>query len=430
MDRVSTPGVMRRALGETGLACLLLLGGAGCTSFRGHGVRSLPQPVPAVTDPQFARSLGALLDAPLVASNRVTSLLNGDQFFPAMLEAIRGARQSITFESYIYQSGRVSDQFTEALAQRARAGVKIRVLLDSIGSRHLKGRDLDALRAAGADVRMFNRFSLLHPGRLNHRDHRKIVVVDGAIGFIGGAGVGDMWEGNADAPNHWRDAFFRVEGPVVAQLQGIFADNWLKVTGQALAGPVFFPQLAPAGDHPAQAFAGDPRAGDDHVRQMYLMAFAGARQSIRLSLAYFVPCDLTLRELVAAAERGVKVEIIMPGRRTDSEGVRPASRAKWGDLLAAGARLYEYRPTMYHCKGLIVDDVWVSVGSANLDNRSLSVNDEANLNVYSAEFAAEQIRFFEADKLRSREVTYEQWKHRSIWKHLSEWLTLPIRPLL
>jgi cardiolipin synthase len=429
MDLSSSPR-MRRALCHAGLALLLLSVATGCTSFRGHGVRTRPEVVPAVTDPQFARSLGGLLGAPVAGGNRVTSLTDGEQFFPAMLEAIRGARQSITLESYIYGSGQVGSAFTEALAAKAQAGVGVRVLLDWIGSRHLQGRDLDALREAGVDVRLFGRFSPLHFGRVNHRDHRKILVVDGALGFIGGAGVGDVWQGGAQKPEPWRDAFFRVEGPVVAQLQAIFAGNWLKVTGQALTGPEHFPELAPAGDVAAHAFAGDPRAGNDRVRLMYLMAFASARRSIRLSMAYFIPCDLTLRELVAACERGVAVEIILPGKHMESPPVRPASRAKWGKLLKAGARIYEYQPSMYHCKGLIVDEAWVSVGSANLDPRSLRSNDEANLNVFSAGFAAEQCRVFEADKARSREVTYEEWKHRSFWKRLNEWMTAPFVPLL
>jgi cardiolipin synthase len=426
---LASPRRPRRALCQAGLV-LLLLAVAGCTSFRGHGVRTRLGAVPPVTDPQFARSLGGLLDAPVVASNRVTSLVNGEQFFPAMLEAIQGARQSITLESYIYWSGVVGSEFTEALTAKVRAGVKVRLLLDWIGSRYLKGRDLDALREAGVDVRLFNRFSPLHLGRLNHRDHRKIMVVDGAIGFIGGAGVGDVWRGDAHTPEPWRDAFYQVEGPAVAQLQAIFAQNWLKVTGQALTGPEYFPELAPAGDVAAQAFAGDARAGSDHVRLMYLMAFSSARRSIRFSMAYFIPCDLTLQELIAARERGVAVEIILPGKDMDSPPVGPASRANWGKLLQAGARIYEYQPSMYHCKGLIVDEAWVSVGSANLDPRSLRLNDEANLNVFSAEFAAEQSQVFEADKTRSREVTYAEWKHRSFWRRLREWMTAPFRPLL
>jgi cardiolipin synthase len=421
---------MCQALARAGLTLLLLVAAAGCTSFRGHGVRTRLDAVPPVTDPQFARSLSALLDAPMVASNQVTSLIDGEQFFPAMLAAIRGARQSIALESYIYWSGAVGSEFTEALAAKARAGVKVHVLLDWIGSRHLKGRDLDALREAGVDVRLFGRFSPLHPGRLNHRDHRKILVVDGALGFIGGAGISDVWQGDAKKPDPWRDALFQVEGPVVAQLQAIFMLNWLKVTGQALAGPDYFPELAPAGDVAAQAFVGDPRAGSDRVRLMYLMAFASARRSIRFSMAYFIPCDLTLQELIAACERGVAVELVLPGKDMESPPVRPASRAKWGKLLKAGARIYEYEPAMYHCKGLIVDEVWSSVGSANLDPRSLRFNDEANLNVFSPAFAAEQIRVFEADKTRSREVTYAEWKHRSFGKRLMEWLTAPFVPLL
>jgi cardiolipin synthase len=386
--------------------------------------------VPWATDPQFARSLSGVLGTPVVDGNRVLSLVDGEVFSPSMLEAIRSAQRSITLESYIYWSGGVGHEFTEALAAKAREGVKVHLIADWVGSRYLKGRDLAALREAGVEFQWFNRLSLFHVRRLNHRDHRKILVVDGHVGFIGGAGVGDVWRASPGLPEPWRDAFFKVEGPVVAQLQAIFALNWLKVTGRSLAGPEYFPELAPVGELSAQAFTGDPRAGSDHVRLMYLMAFASARQSIRLSMAYFVPCDLTLRELVAACERGVTVEIIVPGRHMDSPPVQPASRARWGKLLKAGARLYQYQPSMYHCKGLIVDDAWVSVGSANLDPRSLHSNDEANLNVFSSEFAMEQRRVFEEDKARSCEVTYEAWKRRSFFKRLTEWLVVPFTPLL
>jgi cardiolipin synthase len=420
---------LRESLCRAGLG-LLLAAAAGCASFPGHGVRTRLEPAPPVTDPQFARSLEGVLGMPVVASNRVTSLVDGGQFFPDMLEAIRAARHSITLESYIYWSGEVGSQFTEALAAKAQAGVKVHLLVDWVGSRHLTGRDLDTLRKAGVEARVFNPLSLLHLTRFNHRDHRKILVVDGRVGFIGGAGVADVWQASAESPEPWRDAFFRLEGPAVAQLQAIFAQNWLKVSGRAIAGPEYFPELSPAGDTPTQAFAGDPRSGSDRVRLMYLLAFASAHRSIRLSMAYFVPDNLTLQELVAARERGVSVEIIVPGKDMDSPPVRPASRSRWGKLLKAGARLYEHQASMYHCKVLIVDDAWVSVGSSNLDPRSLQTNDEANLNVFSAGFAAGQIAVFEADKARSREVTWAQWKHRSFWKRLNEWLVTPFTPLL
>jgi cardiolipin synthase len=374
--------------------------------------------------------MGHLLGAPVTPGNRVDALVNGDQFFPAMLAAIRNARQSITLETYIYRSGEMGQRFADALAERAQAGVEVCVLIDWIGSRGVDRRDLGQMRQAGATVKIFNRLACCNPGRANHRDHRKLLIVDGQVGFIGGAGVADFWRGNAESPEHWRDAFFRVEGPVVAQMQAVFLENWRKVTGEVRVGEAFFPPLEPRGDALAQAFQDAAGDGGDHMQMMYLLAFRAARQSIRLAMAYFVPSDLETAALVAACRRGVQVEIVLPGPRMQSRQVRPASRARWGALLQAGARIYEYQPTMYHAKTLIVDDVWGSVGSANLDPRTFRYNDEANLNVWSAAFAAEQVRVFEADKARCREITYAEWKRRSVWRRSQEYLVTPMVPLL
>jgi cardiolipin synthase len=406
---------------------LLLVIGGGCTNFHGRGLRG---PVPhryGVADAQFARSTSALLGAPLVEGNRVTVLLNGDQMFPDMLAAIRAAKHSINLETYIYWSGEVGQAFAEALAERARAGVAVRVLIDWIGGRKLSERQMRLMRRAGVDVRKYNPVVLYNLARLNHRDHRKLLIIDGRIGYIGGAGIADLWLGNAQSPKHWRDTQYRVEGPVVAQMQAAFLDNWMKTTGQVLDGPAYFPELAPVGPHRAQAFFSSPREGAEPVRLMYLLALAAAQKSIRLSASYFVPDKLIAGELLRAARRGVDIEIIVPGGRHDTPLARLASRAQWGDLLRAGVRLYEYQPTMYHCKGLIVDELWVSIGSANFDRRSFNLSDEANLNVYSAEFAAEQLAVFEADKRQCRQLTYEQWRRRSLGKRLLEQLARPFR---
>jgi cardiolipin synthase len=324
----------------------------------------------------------------------------------------------------------VGRQFAEALAERARAGVKVHVLLDWVGARKLNASLIALMREAGVEVEKYNPLVLYNLARLNHRDHRKLLVVDGEVGFIGGAGLADIWLGNADGPNHWRDNMFRLEGPAVGQMQAAFMDNWMKTSSRVLHGHDYFPELGPAGEDYAQVFKSSPREGTEEVRLMYLLSIAAAQKSIRLAASYFVPGALTTEELVEACRRGVKVEIILPGARTDSPIVRYASRSKWGPLLEAGVKIYEYQPTMYHCKMMIVDDVWVSVGSANFDNRSFRLNDEANLNVFSAQFAAEQVRIFEEDKQQSHEVSYQEWKKRSPLKKLLERLLAPLRSQL
>jgi cardiolipin synthase len=420
-----------RKLPATSARFLLLLiaaaGLSGCVNFYGRGIQYHLKHEYGVNDPQFLRSMEHLLEPGILASNQVTSLLNGERIFPAMLGAIRNAQRSITLETYIYWSGTVGQQFAEALAERARAGVKVHALVDWIGARKLDSHQFDMMRRAGIELYRYNPLVWYNLARLNHRDHRKLLVVDGKIGFIGGVGIADIWLGNADAPAHWRDSQFRVEGPVVGQMQAAFMDNWMKTSARVLDGPDYFPALHPAGDHYAQVFKSSPREGTESVRLMYLLSIAAARKNIRLSVPYFVPGALTLEELVEARERGAKVEIVVPGAQTDAPIVRHASRAKWGKLLKAGVKIYEYQPTMYHCKMMIVDDVWVSVGSANFDTRSFKLNDEANLNVFSPEFAAEQVRAFEEDKTKAREYTYTEWKHRSLWKRFMEQVTTPFR---
>lgn len=222
-----------------------------------------------------------------------------------------------------------------------------------------------------------------------------------------------MLGGNADAPERWRDSHYRIEGPAVAQMQAAFGDNWIKTRAKVLLGPAYYPELAQVGRSRAQVFKSSPNEGSESVRLMYLLSIASATRSIRLEAAYFVPDDLTVETLIAACRRGVTIEIIVPGPHTDSAIVQPASRSRWPALIDAGVRFYEYQPTLFHCKVIIVDDVWVSVGSTNFDNRSFRLNDEANLNVYDAVFAAEQIRVFEDDKARSRLMTRTEFKERS-----------------
>ena len=366
----------------------------------------------ATHDPQFRRSLGVLLGPPVVPGNRYEALINGDRIFPAMLSAIGSARRSITFETYIYWSGEIGARFAQALAERARAGVRVHVLLDWVGSAKMDDALIDAMTAAGVEVRRYHK---PHPGslsKLNNRTHRKLLVVDGRVGFTGGVGIAPEWTGDAQDPQHWRDSHFRVEGPVVAQMQAVFMDNWTKATGKVLHGADYFPALAPVGDGDAQVFSSSPSGGSESMHLMYLMAITAAARTIDLQNAYFVPDKLAIDALLAALRRGVAVRILVPGEFIDSQVVRRASRAGWGPLLEAGAQIWEYQPTMFHCKVMVVDGLMVSVGSTNFDNRSFRLNDEANLNIFDEAFAAEQRRIFDADLARSRRVTLQQWQSR------------------
>ena len=374
-----------------------------------------------VADPEFVRTMSVILGPALVPGNRARALVNGDEIFPEMLAAIRAARKSITFEMYIYWKGSVGEQFTAALEERARSGVKVHVMIDALGSQKIEKSVIARLRDAGAQVRLYNPVRWDTIARMNNRTHRKIMVIDGAVGYTGGAGIGDEWSGDAQDAAHWRDTHFRVEGPAVAQMQAAFMENWIEVTGEVLHGPDYFPELRPAGGELAQFMVSSPGGGGESAQLLYLMSIAAARRSIQLSAAYFVPDDSEVRQFVEAAARGVRVQIIVPGPITDSGPVRRASRSTWGELLRAGVEIYEYQPTFFHVKVMTVDGLWVTVGSTNFDTRSFSTNDEANLNVYDRAFAAAQERIFQQDLERSRRITLEQWERRplseKLWDH-------------
>jgi len=370
-------------------------------------------------DPQFRRSLGVLLGPPILEGNKVQVLLNGDQIFPSMLEAIRSAQKSVTFETYIYWSETIGKEFADALMERARAGVKVHVLLDFMGSVKMDLKQIDAMKEAGVMVERYHKPVWWKLARLNNRTHRKLLVIDGKVGYTGGVGIADQWRGNAQDEHHWRDTHFRIEGPVVGQIQAVFNDNWLKATGTVLDGPDYFPALSHVGDMPAQMFSSSPTGGSESMHLMYLMTITAARKSIDLSAAYFVPDDLTIRTLMEASRRGVRVRILMPGKFIDSDLVKAASRERWGELLAAGVKLAEYQPTMYHVKGLIVDNLLVSVGSTNFDNRSFSINDEANLNVLDPAFAREQTAIFEDDWKKANPVTKAEFHDRPMWQRFT-----------
>ncbi len=404
---------------QTGLLAFAVFLG-GCTMQEGKKVSQEVAPLYSAASPEFRQSVGSLLGGSFVAGNNITTLVNGREIFPAMLGAIRAARRSIDLETYIFWDGEIAKQFAEALAERARAGVKVNVILDAQGTSKMGLENLELLRGAGAEVVKYHSIVWLDPRRFNNRSHRKLLIIDGKTGFVGGVGIADEWLGNGESPAHWRDNHYKVTGPVVAQLQAVFMDNWLKTRGEVLHGQDYFPALMATGPYMAQAFKSSPRQGDMDIHLMYLLAIASAQHSLLLENAYFLPDDLMRKELVAAARRGAKVEIVVPGEHIDEKLVRAASRKHWPELLKAGIRIYEYQPAMVHVKLMIVDGAFVSVGSGNFDLRSIRLNDEANMNVLSPGFASQQARLFELDKKHSREITLDETGHLGFTHPLQE----------
>jgi cardiolipin synthase len=348
----------------------------------------------------------------VVSGNRVKELINGDEIFPAMLLAVEEAKSSISFETYIYWSGSIGAEFSHAFSAAARRGVEVKVLLDSVGG-DLTREQLQEMRLAGVDVCRYNPLRWANIGHLNNRTHRKLMIVDGRIGFIGGVGIADSWRGNAQDSKHWRDTHFRVAGPAVAQMQSAFIDNWVQTTGKLLHGDRFLPLLEVAGSETAQIFTSAPRSGSKSMQLLYLISITASAETIDLSASYFLPGAVAIASLVAAAQRGVRIRIIVPGRHMDRKLVRRASRATWGPLLAAGVEIFEFQRTMFHCKVLIVDRKWVSVGSTNFDSRSFRINDEANMNVYDGDFACRQTEVFERDLRNSTPMAAQAWMSRA-----------------
>lgn len=384
----------------------------------------------AVSDPQFRREMSVLLGPAIVRDNQVTALQNGNEIFPAMLLAIRSAQTSITFETFIYWSGEIGEEFSQALSERARAGVPVSVTIDWVGSTRMEQSLLDSMQAAGVQVHRYRPLRWYNLGRMNNRTHRKLLVVDGRIGFTGGVGIADQWTGDGGDPEHWRDTHFRIEGPVVAQLQAAFNDNWIKTTGQVLNGPSYFPALQEAGEMDAHVFVASPSGGSESMHLMYLLAIAAAGETVDLAASYFVPDTLLIEALIAARGRDVRVRILLPGPHIDALAVKIASKADWGVLLHAGVEIHVYQPTMLHTKLLIIDAEFVSVGSTNFDTRSIRLNDEASLNVYSNDFATEMTAVFEADLLAAEPYSLARWNSRPFREKISEKILLPIKSQL
>jgi cardiolipin synthase len=410
-----------------GLMAVAVLGAVGCARVNPH----VALPALALGEPSFFPTLEAYASAPIVGGNAVEVLLNGEQIFPSMLEAIRGARRTITYAQYFYEDGPVARDVAEALAERCRAGVGGNVLLDAFGTLSMPAEYVELMRRSGCHVVYFRP---LHPaalfGRGNNRNHRRILVVDGRIGFTGGSGVSRKWMGNGRVADHWRDTDVRVEGPVVEYLQGAFAESWLESTGMVLGGEAYFPRpLAPSGQVHAQVVRSSPAGGSFAMYTTFLLAMSSARRTIDISNPYFV-LDRRMRDvLLERARRGVRIRVLVPGA-IDHNIVRQASRGQFGDLLRGGIEIFEYAPALLHAKTMVIDGVWATIGSTNLDNRSFALNEELNLVIYNVAAARRLEQIFVDDLRHARPVTYEAWRRRGLGARLLELLALPIRDQL
>jgi cardiolipin synthase len=350
--------------------------------------------------------------------NRGDVFTNGPQFYPAMRDAIRAAEASVNVEAYIFQSGEVADMLIDAMVDRAKAGVEVRLVLDSIGSSGLRRGDQARLRDAGCQISFYQPITWYRLHRLNNRTHRELLVVDGQVAFTGGAGVADWWMKPDGGSPTWRDTMFRIEGPIVAALQGVFAENWLECCGEILTGPRHFPRLEQLGDVEAMLVKSSPSDRATVSRVFFQMLIEGAVREVDISTPYFLPDRAMRRALLRTAQRGVNVRVLVPGKRSDQRLVRLASRRMYRELLEGGVRMFEYRPSMTHVKALIVDGTWAVVGTTNVDNRSFEHNDEVNVAARHPAVAARLRRDFESDLEASDEVSLADWQARPILEKL------------
>jgi cardiolipin synthase len=365
---------------------------------------------------EFVEWTSSLLNSPIFQGGEVTLLQNGDAFYPAMLDAIRKAEDSVNFEVYIFEPDEIGRQFIDAFKERARAGVEVRLLLDGFGAAKLKKRYREELRQAGVAVSRFRPPSLRDLVRFYRRSHRRAIVIDGKIGFTGGAAVSKKWKGNVTNPHEWRDSMTRVTGPMVTGIQSAFATNWVYCTGEVIAGPRFFPPIERGPGPCALSVVSSPSDALQPIRLLFWISFINARRRLWICNSYFIP-DQRLRDaVVARARAGVDVRVLVPGNHTDAVPVQAAGRSYYEELLKAGVRIFEYQPAMMHAKTAVIDGAWSIVGSANLDERSMELNEENVLGIGDPDFARSIEEGIIADLERSREIQLEQWRKRSIFQ--------------
>ncbi|HEX2330915.1 MAG TPA: phospholipase D-like domain-containing protein [Candidatus Angelobacter sp.] len=378
---------------------------------------------PPIDSEEFLRTLEALTDAQVNHRSEIQVLTNGEQFYAAELNCISQARESINLEAYIFQQGEVARRFVAALAERAAAGVKVNVTMDGLGSLATSRNYCRELLDAGGKIQFYHPLSWKSVARFNNRTHRELLIVDGRIAFIGGAGIADHWLLDKDGRRRWRDTVTRVEGDAVCNLQATFAENWLETSGEVLFGKEYFPACDARGATKAMVVNSSPSAGGStRARILFQALVSGSRSAIYINSPYFLPDKSMLAELIRAVKRGVDVRIIVPGRRSDHALTRSSSRRLYGDLLRAGAHIYEYQPGMIHAKVLLVDGQWSVMGSTNFDNRSFGLNDEVNLAARDPELAGRLEQDFTADLAQSQEITLKEWSRRPLWERLNETL--------
>ena len=380
-----------------------------------------------VDTPDFVRAAEALTGAPISEGNHAELFINGDKIFPAILETIRSAERTLNLETYVYWRGDITSDVAGAVCERARAGVRCNVILDALGSALMDRSQISEMQDAGVNVVRFRPVKPYTLRRLANRSHRRVLVVDGKVGMTGGVGIAEEWTGNAEDPDHWRDTHVRVQGPIVRGLQGAFAEHWLEATGEVLGGDDYLPHLDDVegpddDDHDGrmQIVRSKSNVGDTNVEALYYLAIASASKSLDLTAAYFVPRPAFTRALADAAGRGVDIRILVPGPHIDKPFVRVAGRDAYDELIAAGARIFEYQPTMLHAKSLVVDGVWSSVGTVNFDNRSFQLHDEITLCVWDSHFAGKLTEAFEDDLRRSDEIEPERWSGRGPRRRAAE----------
>lgn len=413
--------------------CILLLAFVffGCAMVL--AVREIPQIT--VGEPSFFRTIEAHTDAPIVSGNRIEILLNGDETFPVMLRDIKRAKSTITFAQYLYEDGSIARDLAQAFAERCRAGVKAEILLDSYGSAKAPPELIAVMKEAGCHVEYFRRVEaegVIFPWKLlhyNYRSHRRVLVIDGRIGFTGGYGISEAWTGNGRTPEHWRDTNARIEGPAVKFLQAAFAESWLETTGIAIGGDEYFPRIEPLGDRTGQIVKSSPTGGGFQNYMLFLLSINSAKKSVLITNPYFIPDDVMTEALVKAATRGVRVVVLLPGE-IDSQLTYSTSRSHYGPLLLGGVHIYEYKASLLHAKTIVVDGVWSTIGSTNFDNRSFALNQEINLTVYDRAIADRLEQIFQEDLKYSQRITYEQWRSRSLFERVIEMFAFPIREQL
>jgi cardiolipin synthase A/B len=375
---------------------------------------------------RFQRVLAALAGSHIHDKTRVEVLSAGQAFYEAMLEEIRSARQTINLEAYIFKRGDVARRFVAALLERARAGVRVNMNLDAIGSFTTWAGFFKELREAGGRVHYYHPLRWYTLPRFNNRTHREILVVDGRVGFVGGAGYADYWlepHGRGRRKKPWRDTMFKVQGGAVTGLQSTFVENWVETTGEVLSGEEYFPLASAPGSTQAMVVTSSPTTGrSTRGRLLYQTLLASARKSIHITTPYFLPDKTARAEMVRAMrERGVEIKVVTPGQHTDHLITRRSSRRLFGDLLRAGAWIGEYQPTMIHAKVMIVDGAVSVVGSTNFDHRSFGLNDEVNLVTFDPALADRLEEDFVQDQAQCRAVSYKEWMGRSRVERLTEW---------